>query len=100
MSSDSPIRGVRASRALFVVSSLPRVLSEFPKRLVTPGAHATPTSFPAIRSLENLVAERARPLPGAPTVDVSYLAPACKFIVRVLGSEGVHEGHKILYWFG
>jgi hypothetical protein len=55
------IRGVEDSRALFVISSLSRVLLEFPKRSVALGAHATPTSFLAIRSLENLIVERARP---------------------------------------
>jgi hypothetical protein len=88
MSSDSPVRGVRASGALFIVSSLFRVLPEFPKGLVATGARATQTSFLAIRSLENLIAKHTSHLPGAPTVCVLYLAPTSKFIVHVLGSRG------------
>jgi hypothetical protein len=36
--------------------------------------------------LEEFRRERASPLPGAPNVDVSNLAPTSKFIVRVPGS--------------
>jgi hypothetical protein len=78
MSSNSLVRGVEASGALFIVSSIPRALPEFLKCLVALGAHAMPTSFPAIRSLENLVVEHA----SAPTVGVSYLAPTSKFIMH------------------
>jgi hypothetical protein len=88
MSSDSFVRGVRAFGVLFIISSLLMALPEFLKRSVAPGARATLTSFPAIRSLENVIAECARPLPVALTIDVSYLAPTSKFIVRVLGSRG------------
>jgi hypothetical protein len=49
----------------------------------------------AIRSLDNLVAKCASPLPGAPTIGVLSLATTSKFIVRVLGSGGVRGGHKI-----
>jgi hypothetical protein len=54
----------------------------------------------AILSLENLVAERASPLPGTPTVDVSYLVPTSKFIVRVPGSKGCAQCAQDLYLFG
>jgi hypothetical protein len=80
------------------VSSLPRALPEFPKRSVTPGARATPTSFPAIWSLENVVVEHARPIPGVPSAVVSYLAPTSNIIVCVLGYGGcVCEGRKIYF---
>jgi hypothetical protein len=74
-----------ASTAMFVVSLLPRASSEFIKRSIALGACAMPMSLPTIRSLENLVVERASPLPCTPNVDVSYLAPTCKFIVCVQG---------------
>jgi hypothetical protein len=54
----------------------------------------------AIRSLDNLVVERARPLPGAPPVSVSYLVPTSKFIVHVPGSGGCARRAQDLYWFG
>jgi hypothetical protein len=95
MSSNSLVRGVGASGALFIVSSIPRVLLEFPKRSVALGAHAMPTSFPAIRSLENLVVERA----SAPTVGVSYLASTSKFIMHDPGSGGCVQRAQDLYWF-
>lgn len=88
MSSDSPIRGVGASGALFIVSSFSRASPEFLKSLVAPGDRAMPTSFPAIWSFENLVAERTCPLTDTPSVNVSYLALTYKFIVHVLGSRG------------
>jgi hypothetical protein len=46
------------------------------------------SSWLAIRSLDDLVAKRARPLPSAPTVGVLYLVPTSKFILRVSGSRG------------
>jgi hypothetical protein len=64
MSSDSPVRGVGASGALFVVSSLLGALSEFLEHSAASGACAVPTSLLAIRSLDNLVLERASPLPA------------------------------------
>jgi hypothetical protein len=95
MSSDSP---VRAFRALFVVSLLPRTSSKFPKRTIALVARTTPTLFLAIQSLENFVAELARPLPG--TIGVLNLTPTSKFIVHILGSGGCVWWAQGLYWFG
>jgi hypothetical protein len=39
--------------------------------------------------------ERARPLPGAPNIDVSNLAPTNKFICVFQAPDGVCGGHKI-----
>jgi hypothetical protein len=44
--------------------------------------------------------ECASPLPGVPTVGVSNLALASKFIVRVLGSRRCAWWAQDLYWFG
>jgi hypothetical protein len=54
----------------------------------------------AIWSLDNLIAARASPLPGTPTVYVSSLAPTSKFIVRVLGTRGCARRAQDLYGFG
>jgi hypothetical protein len=67
-------------------------LSEFPKRSVALEARATPMSLPAIWSLENLVVECASPLPDAPTVGVTYLAPFL-YVFRAL--EDAHGGRKV-----
>jgi hypothetical protein len=59
-----------------------------------------PLSVLAIQSLDDLITERASPLPGTPIVGVSYLAPTNKFIVCVLGSRGCARRAQDLYWFG
>jgi hypothetical protein len=100
ISGDSLVLGVVASEALFIVSSLSRELPKFPKRSVAPGARATPTSISTIRNLENLVAERARSLPGGPIVGVLYFTPTSKFIVRILGSGVCAWRAKDLYLCG
>jgi hypothetical protein len=60
------------------------------------GVQTAPLSLIAIRSLDNLIAECARPLPGTPTVGVSYHAPTIKFIVRVPGSVGCAQGVRFI----
>jgi hypothetical protein len=52
----------------------------------------------AFQSLENFVAERASPLPGASNVGVPNLATTSKFIVRI--PEGCAKWAQDLYWFG
>jgi hypothetical protein len=42
----------------------------------------------AIRSLDDPVAKRAKPLPSTPTGGVLYLVPTSKFILRVSGFRG------------
>jgi hypothetical protein len=54
--------------------------------MVALGAHAMPTLFLVIWSLENFIVERASPLPGALIVSVLNLAPISKLFVCVLGS--------------
>jgi hypothetical protein len=54
----------------------------------------------AIRSLDDLNAERARPLHGEPTIGVSYLSLTSKFIVCVSGSRGCARMPQDSYWFG
>jgi hypothetical protein len=83
--------------ASFIVSSLPGASSEFLEHSAILGARVVPTSLPAIQSLENLVAERARPLLGMPIVCVLYLALTSKFIMRVLSSGGCAQRAQDLY---
>jgi uncharacterized membrane protein YbhN (UPF0104 family) len=56
-----------------------------------------PTLFPAIRSLENFIAEHVSLLSGAPTIGVSNLALTSKFIVHVPGSGGCAQWAQDLY---
>jgi hypothetical protein len=69
-------------------SSLLEASLEFPECLATPGARAVLTSIPSFQSLDNLVTERASPLPSVSTVAISHLALTSKFIVRVPSSRG------------
>jgi hypothetical protein len=48
----------------------------------------------------NFVMERAKSLPGVPTIGVSNLAPTSKFIMRVPCSEECAQWTQDLYWFG
>jgi hypothetical protein len=50
--------------------------------MTVPGVQTAPLSLLAIRSLDDLVAERASPLPGVPTIGVLYLTPTSNFFAR------------------
>jgi hypothetical protein len=50
--------------------------------------------------LEELHRERARSLPGAPTVGVSNLASTSKFIMCIPGFKPCARWAQDLYWFG
>jgi hypothetical protein len=65
-----------------------------------PGVQTAPLSLLAIRSLDDLVAERASPLPGVPTIGVSYLAPTSNFLCAFRALEGVHGWRKIYTGLG
>jgi hypothetical protein len=90
--------GGRAFGAL-IASPLPlKGRLRLPKWITVPGGRLS--LLLTIQSLDNLVAERAMPLPGAPIVGVPYLALTSKFIVHVPGSRGCAQRAQGLYWFG
>jgi hypothetical protein len=89
-----------AYEALTISPSLLTMKSRILKRMVVLGVRTTPLSLLAIQNLDDLVAEHASPLPGAPTIGVSYLTPTSKFTVRVPSSRGCAWRAQDLYWFG
>jgi hypothetical protein len=93
-----PSKGGRASRALIASPSPLKGNLRLPKWITVPGGRLS--LLLTIWSLDNLVAERARPLPGTTIVGVPYLALTSKFILHVLGSRGCGQRAQGLYWFG